>query len=201
VVTRPLPPEEYAEVVAEVSRFFPARAPYFLLSPFPTPDLAPLGLAHIGHPPLMVRFPGGQAPPLRDGVEVAEVTDAGTLALAEQVLVEGYPMPELTPAVRGSILGAALLGGPTRVWLARVDGAPAAVAAAHVAGGATLVEYVAALPAARGRGAGAAATWRATLCEPELPAVLVASDEGRPLYESMGFVAIERWTAWVRPGS
>ena len=47
--------------------------------------------------------------------------------------------------------------------------------------------YVAALPAARGRGVGAAVTWAATLCQPELPAVLVASDDGRPVYERMGY--------------
>jgi hypothetical protein len=199
VITRPLAPEDFADVVAEVADLVTGGAPYFLLSPFPTPDLAPWGLVKLGHPPVMMRFPGGDAPPLRDGVALREVDDEDTLAVAEQVLVEGYPMPDLQPLVRGSILAAPLLAGTTRVWLASVDGAPAAVAAAHVAGGATLVEYVAALPSARGRGAGAAATWAATLCEPALPAVLIASDDGRPLYESMGYVALERWTAWLRP--
>ena len=126
--------------------------------------------------------------------------DAKALAVAERVLVEGYPMPELEPLAPGDLLGPPILDGPTRVWTASVDGEPAAVAAAHVAGGAVLVEYVAALPTARGRGAAAAATWAATLCEPDLPAVLVASDDGRPLYERMGYVAIERWTVWVGPG-
>jgi len=73
------------------------------------------------------------------------------------------------------------------------------VACAHQHAGANLVEYVAALPAARGRGAGSAVTWAATLADPDLPAVLVASDDGRPVYESMGYVALERWTAWLRP--
>lgn len=199
VLTRPLAPEEYAEVVAEVADLIPAGVPYVMISPFPTPDLAPHGLARIGHPPVMVRFPGGRPPPLREGVELRQVTGEDDLAVAERVLVEGYPMPELEPLVRGSILAPELLDGATRVWLALVDGEPAAVAAAHVAGGAALVEYVAALPAARGRGAGAAATWAATVCEPDLPAILVASDDCRPLYESMGYVALERWTVWIRP--
>jgi hypothetical protein len=199
VVTAPIAPEEYAEVVAEVGELVPEPVPFFLVSPFPTPDLSALGLVKIGHPPVMVRFAGGQAPPLRDGVELHPVTGADDLAVAERVLVEGYPMPDLEPVVRGSILAPALLDGATRVWLAYVDGEPAAIAAAHVAGGAALVEYVAALPSARGRGAGAAATWAATLCEPDLPAVLIASDDGRPLYEAMGYVAVERWTVWIRP--
>ena len=43
-------------------------------------------------------------------------------------------------------------------------------------------------------------TWAATLADPDQPAVLVASDDGRPVYERMGYLAIERWTAWLRPG-
>jgi predicted GNAT family acetyltransferase len=85
------------------------------------------------------------------------------------------------------------------VWLARVDGEPAAVAAAHQHAGVTIVEYVATLPAARGRGAATAVTWAATLANPAQPAVLLASDEGRPVYEHMGYVAVERWTVWLRP--
>ena len=99
------------------------------------------------------------------------------------------------------MLAPGLLGGPTRVWVGYVDGEPASVAAAHGAAGTTLVEYVAALPAARGRGAGAAVTWAATLADPGAPAVLVASDDGRPTYESMGYLPLERWTAWLRPSA
>lgn len=200
VLTQPLAEAAYDVVLAEVAELIPAGVPYLLLSPFPTPDLARHGLSRLGHPPLMVRFPGGVAPPLRDGVEVREAMDAKDLSIAERVLVEGYPMPELQPLEPGDLLAPAILAGSTRVWTAFVDGEPGATAAAHVGDGAVLVEYVAALATARGRGAGAAATWAATLCEPTLPAVLVASDDGRPLYEQMGYVAIERWTAWVRPG-
>ena len=110
-------------------------------------------------------------------------------------------MPDLEPLTPGDLLGPPILDGRTRIWLAYVDGRPSAVAACHHHAGATLVEFVATLPAARGRGAGAAVTWAATLANEAHPAVLVASDEGRPIYESMGYVAIERWTAWLRPAS
>jgi hypothetical protein len=145
----------------------------------------------------MVRFPGGDAPALAAGVELREVQTPDELAVAERVLVEGYPMPDARP---GSVFAPSVIDGPTRVWLAYVDGEPSATAAAHLAGDAVLVEYVAALSAARGRGAGAAVTWAATLADPALPAVLVASDDGRPLYERMGYQAVERWTVWLRPG-
>jgi hypothetical protein len=198
VLTAPLAAEDAADLLAEVAELVPPTSPYFLLNAWLTPDLTPHGLVLIGHPPLMVRFPAPGPSGEPDGVRVVEATDAETLALAERVLIEGYPMASAEP---GSVLRPGLLDGTTRVWLGYVDGEPASVACAHQAAGATLVEYVAALPAARGRGAGAAVTWRATLVDPEAPAVLVASDDGRPTYERMGYLAIERWTGWLRPAA
>lgn len=197
VLLRPL--ADPAALLAEVDEVIPRPVPYVLLSAWPTPDLRAHGLVLLGHPPLMVRFPAPHEVPGGEGLEVREVTDADGLAVAERVLVEGYPMPELEPLSPGELLAPAILEGPTRVWVGYVDGEPASVAAAHVHADAVLVEYVAALPGARGRGAGAAVTWAATLADPSLPAVLVASDDGRPVYERMGYVALERWTAWLRP--
>lgn len=197
VLLRPL--TQPASLVAEVDEVLPPPVPYLLLSAWPTPDLGPHGLVLLGHPPLMVRFPADHESTPAPGVEVREVHDAEELAVAERVLVEGYPMPDLEPFTPGDLLAPAVLTGTTRVWVGYVDGAPAAVAAAHVHAQAVLVEYVAALPVARGRGAGSAVTWAATLSDPTLPAVLVASDDGRPVYERMGYVAVERWTAWLRP--
>lgn len=125
--------------------------------------------------------------------------DADELAIAERILVEGYPLADLQPVQRGELFGAAVLGGSLRVWVAWLDGSPVAMAAAQLHAGVTVVEYVATLPQARGRGAGSAVTWTATLADPAGPAMLLASDDGRPVYERMGYVAIERWTAWLRP--
>lgn len=195
------PPTDQAALVAEVAELVPPTSPYFLISPWQLPDFSAHGLALLGHPPLMVRFPAPRDVISRPGVEVVEVRDAQALAAAERVLVKGYPIPELEPFTPGDLLGPSILGPDTRVWLATVDGAPAAVAVAHMHAGAILVEYVATLESARGRGAGSAATWAATTADPALPAMLIASDDGRPVYESMGYVAIERWSAWLRvPG-
>ena len=198
ILTQPVPASEAADLVSEVGDLIPPDAAYFLLSPWLTPDFSEHGLVLIGHPPVMVRFPAPRPASAAPGVVVDEVRDAETLAVAERVLIEGYPMPGAAP---GSVLRPGLLDGATRVWLGYVDGRPASVACAHQAAGATLVEYVAALPAARGRGAGAAVTWEATLADPAAPAVLVASDDGRPVYERMGYLPIERWTAWLRPAA
>jgi GNAT superfamily N-acetyltransferase len=197
VLTQPLTHPQ--EILSDIASLFPPRVPYLLISPWPTPDLRPHGLALLGHPPLMVRFPGPAPADPQPRVEVREVRDADDLALAERVLVEGYPMPELERLRPGDLLHPTLLQPATRLWLAWSGGAPAAVAAAHHHAGVTLVEYVATQPSARGRGAGAAVTWATTLSHPQSPALLIASDDGRPVYERMGYIAIERWTVWLRP--
>ncbi len=144
-----MPASEAADLVSEVADLIPRDAAYFLLSAWLTPDFSEHGLVLIGHPPVMMRFPAPRPASAAPGVVVDEVRDAETLAVAERVLIEGYPMPGAAP---GSVLRPGLLDGATRVWLGYVDGRPASVACAHQAAGATLVEYVAALPAARGRG-------------------------------------------------
>jgi hypothetical protein len=63
-----------------------------------------------------------------------------------------------------------------------------------------MVEFISVDATLRGRGFGAAITWAATLAQPELPAVLIASDDGRPVYERMGYATICRFTLWMGPG-
>ena len=60
------------------------------------------------------------------------------------------------------------------------------------------VDWVATLPDARGKGYGTALTWRAVEVAPDLPAVLIASDDGQPVYEKMGFLRLMRVTMHVR---
>lgn len=71
-------------------------------------------------------------------------------------------------------------------------------AAAFVAAGINDVTLVGTVPEARRRGYGAALTWRATLADPALPALLLATDEGRPVYEGMGYLPLFRFPVWSR---
>jgi hypothetical protein len=97
------------------------------------------------------------------------------------------------------VLDGGVLGGSTHFYTGFVAGRPVATAAGHVAAGVNLVEMVSTAHPARGCGYGEAVTWAATLVDPELPSVLLASDAGRPIYERMGFAAVTRWTMWHRP--
>ena len=144
----------------------------------------------------MVRFPAPKPATRTRRRRGPRGRDAEALAIAERVLIEGYPMPGTTP---GSVLAAGLLDSATRVWVGYVDGEPVSVAAAHQAG---VRRSWSTSPRSRPRGdavPGAAVTWAATLADPEAPAVLIASDDGRPTYERMGYLPLERWTAWLRP--
>lgn len=190
-------PVDPAEVILEAARELPNNVPYLFVSPWPTRDLREHGLALAGHPPLMVHLPMTEIVPPTTDVDIRQVTDAAGLAEAERVLIEGYPLPELQPFQAGCMYDASFLEGST-VWVGYDGDVPLATSTAHSAAGVTIVENVAVMPAARGRGAGAAITWAATKHHDQ-PAVLIASDNGQPVYQRLGYLRLERWTVWVRP--
>ncbi|MEV8372014.1 GNAT family N-acetyltransferase [Kribbella sp. NPDC056861] len=185
-------------ILTEVAALFPPSVPYLYVSPWPTGDLRPHGLGLAGHPPLMLRLPGTATTPPATSLEIRRVTTAAGLEDAERVLVEGYPLPELQPYSPGSLYSASFLDGPSTVFVGYDGDVPLATATAHTAAGVTVVENVAVMPAARGRGAGASVTWAATTHHPDQPAVLIASDDGQPVYERLAYLRVERWTVWVR---
>lgn len=59
------------------------------------------------------------------------------------------------------------------------------------------VDWVTTLESVRGRGIGRALTRHATLTEPDLPALIIASDLGRPVYERLGYRSVLRFTLWA----
>lgn len=176
--------------------FYPADRHFVLMSAWPTEDLSPYGLELMGHPPLMYRPAGGAAPPVPDELVIREVDGAASLAEFITTMIDAYPMPG---GEQTAIADPAILGGPLRFFTGYVDGVAVATAGARIGHGIVDVEWVSTRVDHRRRGFGAAVTWAATLAEPSMPAVLIASDDGQPVYEAMGYVRLLRLTMWHRP--
>jgi GNAT superfamily N-acetyltransferase len=200
VPLRPFGTDEADDLLAEIEAFFAPRpgGPFLLWCGFPVPSLADRGWAAMGHPPLMFRPAGGAAPGLPDGVELVPVTTDTDLDEFGRTLAEAFPVPALIGMPYGGY-GPGLLEVPGwRMWTARVDGQAVGTSAVHVHGGINDVEWISARPEVRGRGVGAAVTWAATLADPARPAMLIASDMGRPVYERMGYLRLTRFTLWFK---
>lgn len=171
----------------------------FLFSPWPTPDLAPHGWALLGEEPLMHRPAGGEAPPVPDRLRLEEVRDEAALRAFELAVVRGFESSDLEAQGPGAIFPPGILADDRfRLWVGREGDTPVCGASTFVHAGINDVTIVATIPQARRRGYGAAVTWLATLADPQLPAMLLATDEGLPVYERMGFRPIARWTVWSR---
>ena len=190
-----LHPIPSAAAAAEMRSFF--ANPFLVMSAWPTPDLAPAGFGPVGHPPFMLLPAGATAPPPPPELEITEVTDRATALRFAATLAESYPVHGISPADAGTLVDERMLGSAMRAWVGAVDGRDVTVASAFTHSGVTQVEMVATHPDGRGRGYGAAVTWRAALADPTVPAVLIASDHGRPVYERMGFIPLTRWTLWI----
>lgn len=133
---------------------------------------------------------------------VHEARDPDTLAEAERVVIEVFPMPARMPVMRGVMLPPSLLGtAGHRVWLARVDGRPAGACVSYDDGASVGIYSVATLPEYRSRGVGRAVVGAALDAHPERVAVLVATLLGEPLYRRLGFVeqGVSRW--WRYPAT
>lgn len=201
IVLRPLRDDEWQAVLARTRAFYTpeTQGPFWMISPWPAPDLSGEGAQLLGHPPFMLRSAAGPEEPPSDppGLDVVEVADVTTLRDFERALVTGFGIGGLDPDVPSHYSRPGWLDVPDwRMWVGYLDGEPVATAAVHVSHGLNRVESIATLESARGRGIGAALTWRATLADPDSPAALIASDHGRSVYERMGYLPLFRFTNW-----
>lgn len=195
VLTRPPRPEQISDLLTAADAFFPPQRWWVLLSLFATPDLAPLGLVRVGHPPLMLRPPGAVPPPHPD-LELRPVTEEASLADFGSTLVSGYGLADVgVPA----IADLALTGSLLHLVVGYAGDEPVATAGCAVHHGIVEVDSVAVLPQARGRGYGGAVTAAALAVAPELPAMLISSDDGHPVYRRLGFWDLFRATMWEHP--
>jgi hypothetical protein len=166
---------------------------------WPTPDLTERGWVLEGHPPLMVRPPGGRLPPEAGGVTVRPVADDGRLDDFCRVMVDGFPLTELRPYRASSLFDGQLFRDPRwRLWLAEIDGRPVGAAALFVEYGLAQLSLAATLPSARGRGAWYALVRTRLQAAAGLTSVGIFSDDSRPGIERLAFLPITRFTLWRR---
>ncbi|WP_018350265.1 GNAT family N-acetyltransferase [Longispora albida] len=165
--------------------------PFSALTPDPALGLTPRQL------PVMIRYPKALDRREIPGVTVRRV-DAASLATAERVIVEGFPLEPFAPYVPAQAFPPAMLDQQgTGFFLAEIDGV-AAGACLTVGNGQTLgVYWMSTLPEHRSRGVGRALMYAVLDLAAGLPVALVAAKPGRPLYESLGFDLITHSTWWA----
>ena len=190
--------DDTATAVALAGFFGPGGGPLMVEAPFAGgPDLRPHGFRVEWTMGVMGRAPqAGAEPPPPHGVTIERVEDPATLAVAERVVCEGFPM-QLAP---GQLFDPALLGMPGfTLRLARRDGEAAAAAAVFDDGRAAAgVYYVATLPRHRGQGLARALMDAVLAAHGDRTATLTATAAGEPLYRGLGFEEVGRATWWRR---
>lgn len=187
------------EVLDEVESFYAERpTARSLLSIWPSPDLQARGWTLAGHPEVVVRGPAPHTLEIPEGVEVRVADDVATLAEAERILIEGYPMVRGSGQPPNTELPATLLGSPVLVRLGSLAGEPVALGIGFVAHGLVNLCGGATMPAARRKGVWEALVWSRVLDAPDLPAIAYTSDYSRPGFVRMGFLPITRFTVWVK---
>ncbi len=146
--------------------------------------------------PVMVREPAPQTPHLPPGVAITTATDTDTLAIAEQTIVDGFPV---NPAPTSPLLQPAVLHLPAwKVWLATRHGQPAAAGYTYDDGTAVGVYLLATLPQHRSAGLGRALMTTVLAHYPKRQIALVATEAGAPLYRSLGFAEVSKATWYIR---
>lgn len=203
--SRPLDATAATEAIVRIRQFYAASSggPFLLFTPWSLGDLRTEQFQLAGHPPLMVRPPRtdrrsvADTPPV-DGVRIVEAASAAEVVDFDQTLTEAYPADALLPYGAHPRL---FTDGVTAVgWQlinAYLGDQPVATAGAFASDHVVAIEAVSTRPAFRGRGIGALATDAAANIAPNLPAALLASDPGRPVYERLGFLTVLRFTLWI----
>lgn len=197
-VSRPIRERDLPEAISAIRSFYDERpgGPFIVFNPWSEPDAVPAGLNPVGHPPLMLRAPGGDQPTV-PGFEIELARDADTIADFEQTLMEAYPVAEMLPWQRGSYLDPSVVDSECRFLVGYENGEPVATAAAFVGATVSAVELVSTRARCRGKGYGAAITAAAALAARDRPSMLIASDLGRGVYERLGYMPVFRYTLWL----
>ena len=188
-------PDLTADELAEITDLATAaKGPVDAEDPYSVTDLTHLGMRH-WQMPIMLRT---AAPAAAPALDVTAVRAAEDLHAAEQAVIEAFELDRFTPHRPGELFPLALLDEPgVDVYVARVDGGVAAACVAVVANGYGSHYWVGSPTAHRSRGAGRAVMLGSLAgMGADVPMTLTSSRLGRPLYESLGYVAGSMSTWW-----
>jgi GNAT superfamily N-acetyltransferase len=134
--------------------------------------------------------------PLAAGLEIHKVSDGDALRSWARIVTAGlFQRPESAADPFARLVSAAVNAGKATLYLATVEGQPAASSTLHVTGDIGGIYHVATLPDFRNRGVGTSVTAAAALRAQELGcrmAILQATQLGRPVYARLGFVELSR---------
>jgi GNAT superfamily N-acetyltransferase len=163
-------------------------------------DLGPFGFALQAREPWMLRPPGPVPDvPRPPGLAVAPCRAPAEVELFERTSVEAFTGARSSWR-RGTIHPPASLRVPgLTLLLARLDGHPVGTAIAATDGTVLNVGGVAVLESARRQGVGGSLTTACLATAPDLPAVLSSSEDGHPVYRSLGFTDAGSSALWWRP--
>jgi GNAT superfamily N-acetyltransferase len=201
LLRKPLEGDELERTMAELEEIYGApgaTGSAAIYSPLPSPSLSRWGWELSGHPPLQLRSP--YTPTIDTStIRVEPVASDEDLDTFERIMIEGFEMEEMRGAAPGSLFRPSMLEDSRfRAWLGYLGDEPAGGAASMTHAGIVDVVMVATLPQARRKGIGLAVTQAAARPKLGLPAALYSSDEGRPIYERLGFVPLLRGSFWHR---
>ncbi|MGC4856298.1 GNAT family N-acetyltransferase [Micromonospora sp. DT4] len=162
-------------------------------------EVLPASTVRVLRMPVMVRSIAAVPAAVTKGVRIVQVSDPAELAVAERVIVEGFPVSALLPWRRGEALPPHVLGVPGwRVWLAYRDGAAAGAGYTFDDGNSVGLYWLVTSPEHRSVGLARALLTQAIRANPARPFTLVATDAGMPLYESLDFRTAATATWYMR---
>lgn len=164
-----------------------------------TLDLRPYGFEPRFRMTVMLRRPGSPATPARgEPGPVTVATEAETLAVAERVIAAVFPPARVEADMLGRTMPPRVLGIPGwQVWLGCRSDVPAGAAYTYHDGASLGVYQVATLPEHRSHGVARSLMESILAAHPDVAVTLTATEQGRPLYERLGFHAISEAVWWA----
>lgn len=129
----------------------------------------------------------------RSEIEIDAVSEEKALLTVEWLVVDGFPLPSRQPHRPQCFLPASLLDAQGwQVWLATYRGSPASACLAFDHGGVVALYWLVTVSEYRSRGIARAVLSRVLRHHQGRDVVLVPTEDGRPLYDSLGFVEVGR---------